>query len=123
MNPLTRGLEIIVVDIIVTVGSIGLSRKKMRLYSHYVGVEMKRWQLISRNPRGLFDILKDPNAETWLSTVELPMIGRELGIDIPEKYETCYFDENKESEILEVYNTQEDAIAGHERYRVQYGLV
>ncbi len=74
---------------------------------------MKRWQLISRNPRGLFDILKDPSAETWLSTVELPMIGRELGIDIPEKYETCYFDENKESEILEVYNTQEAAIAGH----------
>lgn len=84
---------------------------------------MKRWQLKSYKRRDLFDIIKDPDRITWLSTVELPMIGANLGIEIPERYETCYFNADLDSEVLEVYHTLEEAIAGHERYRVLYGLV
>lgn len=68
MNPLTRGLEIIVVDIIVTVGSIGLSRKKMRLYSHYAGLNMKSFT--SRYP--VFGGINDEKWSWLCSTIGKP---------------------------------------------------
>ena len=83
---------------------------------------MERWQLISRKSRELFDILRDPDNKTWLSTVELPRISIS-DLEYGYLYETCIFPDDRESEVLEQYYTQEQAIAGHEKYRIKYGLV
>ena len=84
---------------------------------------MKRWQLISCKSRELFDVLKDPDTETWLSTVELPALPSDLKSGIGYQYETCVFLEDRDSEVVDTYRTKEQAIAGHERYRIKYGLV
>lgn len=83
----------------------------------------KRWQLKSVMDRSLFDMVKDPDAITWLSTVELPYIGLpELGINVPVQYETCLFEAGGDSKVLEKYHTKAAAIKGHEHYRIKYRL-
>ena len=85
---------------------------------------MKAWQLISTKKRGLFEVLKDPDAKVWISTIELPEIGDfgSVPMDIGYKYETCLFTEDV-NEVVAQYNTLDEAIAGHEMYRKKYGLV
>ena len=80
-----------------------------------------RWQLVSVKPRDLFDILKYPDAQTRLSTIELPRLT--IYVRYGYLYETCYFKEDLDSEVLEQYYTQEEAEEGHERYRKQYNLI
>lgn len=79
---------------------------------------MKPWQMISCKPRGLFDIIKEPNG-MWLSTVEMPKTIMDLGY----RYESCIFGlPDIGSDVLDRYDTQEEAIAGHKRYKEQFGL-
>lgn len=82
-----------------------------------------QWQLISVKPRGLFDVLKDPDDNAHLSTVRLPEIDLPGLVEIykDDIYETCYFGKDG-SDVLERYSTIEEARAGHERYRIEYGL-
>ena len=73
---------------------------------------MKRFQMISNNG-GIF---KEPTV--GLSTVELPRVP---GYDPGYSYESCVFGANV-SEVVAVYDSLSDAIAGHTALAQQYKL-
>ena len=67
----------------------------------------------------------DTNNGGWLrpatirvSTVEMPRIK---DFDFGYRYESCLFT-GSDSEVLERYNTVSEAVQGHRRLTVQYGL-
>ena len=70
------------------------------------------WQKVSSDG-GLFTL------ETIrLSTVEMPNIP---GMDFGYKYESCLFSENG-SEVIDRYQTLDEAVAGHAALCKRYGL-
>ena len=71
-----------------------------------------RWQKVSSDS-GWFTI------ETIrLSTVEMPTIP---GMDFGYRYESCLFSENG-SEVVDRYQTLDEAVAGHAALCKKYGL-
>jgi hypothetical protein len=73
---------------------------------------MNRFQMISNNG-GFF---KEPTIE--LSTVELPHVP---WFDLGYTYESCLFSSG-ESEILALYQTRSEAIAGHVELAKKFNL-
>jgi hypothetical protein len=72
------------------------------------------WQMTSRDTEDVFGILRED--ETFLSTVLLPVLD-----GIPNQYESCIFRKNG-SEVLARYDSEEAAIAGHNRLSKKYNL-
>jgi hypothetical protein len=70
-----------------------------------------RWQLVSDDHVWMYP------ADVSLSTVELD--SRIYG---KTPYETCIFYANGDSEVLERYETKEDAARGHIEYERKYEL-
>jgi hypothetical protein len=81
---------------------------------------VKRWQIISRRNRTLFDVLQDPDGGEWLSTIEMPksLLNYNLGY----RYESCLFVKGS-SDVIARYETLSEALEGHENYRKIYGFV
>jgi hypothetical protein len=73
---------------------------------------MNRFQMISNNG-GVF---KEPTIE--LSTVELPHVP---WIEFGYMYESCLFSSG-ESEVLALYQTRSEAIAGHVELAKKFNL-
>ena len=71
----------------------------------------KRWQIVSDDHVWMYP------ADVSLSTVQLP---GDFYKDSP--YETCVFFANGDSEVLERYSTQAEAINGHIKYEEKYKL-
>ena len=72
----------------------------------------KRWQKVSSDG-GLLSL------ETIsLSTVEMPRIS---GMDFGYKYESCLFSDSG-SEVVDRYQTLDEAVAGHAALCRKYGL-
>ena len=72
----------------------------------------KRWQKVSSDG-GLFSL-----TTISLSTVEIPNIP---GMDFGYRYESCLFSENG-SEVVDRYQTLDQAVAGHAALCRKYGL-
>ena len=71
-----------------------------------------RWQKVSSDG-GLFSL-----TTISLSTVEIPNIP---GMDFGYRYESCLFSENG-SEVVDRYQTLDQAVAGHAALCRKYGL-
>ena len=69
----------------------------------------KRWQIVSDDSVWMYP------PDVTVSTVEL---NRELYKLSP--YETCIFFAHGDSDVVERYDSQEEAIAGHEKYEQMY---
>ncbi len=77
----------------------------------YNMMRKNRWQVVSDDHVWMYP------ADVSLSTVEL---DSQAYRDTP--YETCIFYANGDSEVLERYTTQADALLGHIKYEQQYKL-
>ena len=71
-----------------------------------------RWQKVSSDG-GLFSL-----TTISLSTVEMPRIS---GMDFGYKYESCLFSDSG-SEVVDRYQTLDQAVAGHAALCRKYGL-
>lgn len=69
-----------------------------------------RWQIRSSDKVWMFP------ADTVLCTTEMPSF-----LDLEYKYESCIFT-REDSEVLDRYQTLEDAIKGHELLEAHYEL-
>jgi hypothetical protein len=74
-------------------------------------MRQKRWQLVSDDHVWFYP------PDISLSTVELASF-----VYINTPYETCVFYANGDSEVLNRYATQEEAVLGHIKYEQQYKL-
>jgi hypothetical protein len=72
-------------------------------------MEQKRWQIVSDDHVWMYP------ADVTISTVEL---NRELYKLSP--YETCIFFAHGDSDVVERYDSQEEAEAGHVKYEQMY---
>ena len=81
-------------------------------------IKRNRWQIVSDDSVWMFP------PDTQLSTVELPKVTFDDGMDLYDgtPYESCIFYANGESDVVCRYATQEEAIAGHEKLEKKYGL-
>lgn len=77
----------------------------------YNSIMAKRWQIVSDDSVWMYP------AEVSLSTVEL---NREVYKLTP--YESCIFYSNGDSDVIDRYDSQEEAIIGHEKLEKKYGL-
>lgn len=71
----------------------------------------KRWQIVSDDHVWMYP------ADTTLSTVELNRKAYKL-----TPYESCLFFANGDSEVIDRYETQEEAEAGHVKLEEKYKL-
>ena len=81
-------------------------------------MRQKRWQIVSDDHVWMYP------ADITLSTVELPKVKFDDGIDLygDTPYESCVFFANGDSEVLKRYKTQAEAICGHIEYERKYNL-
>lgn len=79
--------------------------------SKYKSWQVKRWQIVSDDHVWFYP------PDVSLSTVEL-----NSSVYKHNPYETCIFYANGESEVLERYETKEDALRGHIEYEQKYNL-
>jgi hypothetical protein len=71
----------------------------------------KRWQIVSDDQVWFYP------PDVSLSTVELDRVIYPI-----TPYESCIFFANGESDVLNRYQTQEEALAGHVELEKKYGL-
>jgi len=79
---------------------------------------MRTWQMITNNG----SLMREPTAE--LRTTEMPRL-RHLGLpdmDLGYRYESCMFFSNGNSEVMDRYQDQGDALLGHHRLCDRCGL-
>jgi len=80
-------------------------------------INRKRWQIVSDDSVWMFP------PDTVLSTVELPIIPLSEDQELyNEKFESCLFFINGDSEVIARYATKEEAIEGHVELEKKYRL-